>query len=194
VTGVVAAALVVAAGWLPVWEARLSAPQYPDGLRLTVYSDRIEGDIREIDELNHYVGLPPFDFSRVPEAKLWAVAIALGAVGVAIGVAAGGRPIARLARAGLWLLPLGILADVQYRLYEYGHSVDPQATIRLDPFTPKVIGTTHVLNFTTKAYPGLAVVALAAAAFLLVPGPGLARAARRWLERRRAPSPAEAAT
>ena len=54
---VAAAALIVASIFFPYWRMRLNAPQYPQGLFLTVYIDHLEGDISEIDGLNHYIGM-----------------------------------------------------------------------------------------------------------------------------------------
>ncbi len=166
--GVVAAILIALAAGFPVWEARLSAPQYPGGLRLSAYgSGKVIGDIREINELNHYVGMKTFSTSKVPEKKLWLPTIALGILGAIVSIVAGRRFIGRLARLGIWLMPVGALADVQYRLFQYGHSVQPDAPIRIDPFTPWVIGKTHVLNFTTWAYPGAATMLLFLAAAVI---------------------------
>jgi hypothetical protein len=178
--GIVATFLVIAAAGSPVWEARLRAPQYPDGLRLTAYAARVDGDLREINELNHYVGVEPFNMADVPESEAWIPLIGLALLGVALGSLLPRRNLfARLARLGLWAVPLGALADVQFRLYQFGHSVDPAAAIRLEPFTPLVIGPTKVLNFTTWGYPGLALILLAGAAASLSFGPWLvARAVR----------------
>ena len=166
--GLVAAVLVVLAWRLPIWQARLSAPQYPQGLSLTASASGVTGDIAEINELNHYVGMRAFDESDAPEMKLWTPVIALGLAGVAVvTVLPRRRLLARLARLGLWMIPIGALADVQFRLYQYGHSVQPDAAIRIDPFTPLVVGPTKVLNFTTWSYPGEALWALFGAAFLL---------------------------
>jgi 4-amino-4-deoxy-L-arabinose transferase-like glycosyltransferase len=172
--GLVAAVLVVFAWAAPVWEARLSAPQYPQGLRLTAYADRVEGDVEEVNELNHYVGMRAFTIEDVPERALWPLAIAGGLVAVAMGTFLPGR-WGRLGRLGMWLVPLGALADVQFRLYQYGQTVDPTAAIRLDPFVPLVVGPTKVVNFTTWAYPGLAVFLFLAAAAVLTWGPAVVR-------------------
>ena len=168
--GLVAAVLVVLAWAAPVWEARLTAPQYPQGLRLTAYADRVEGDIDEINDLNHYVGMRAFSIEDVPEHALWPLAVVGGLVAVAMGTFLRGW-WGRLGRVGMWLVPLGVLADVQFRLYQYGQTVDPTAAIRLDPFVPLVVGPTKVVNFTTWAYPGLAVLLLLVAAAVLTMGP-----------------------
>lgn len=196
--GAVAAALVVLATWQPVWHADLSAPQYPQGLELDVYGDRVEGDIREINALNHYVGMKAFSIEDVPEIVLWYPAIGIALVAVAIGTLLRREHwLSRLARLGVWLVPLGVLVDIQYRLYEYGKSMDPAAPIRLDNFIPKVVGTTKVVNFTTHARPGLAVVLMLFAAFLLTFGPRLVRRGRAalaaWLRKRGSEEAAAAA-
>lgn len=179
--GAAAAVLVVLAWKLPIWQAHLTAPQYPQGLHLSASGSGVVGDIREINELNHYVGMSAFANSNAPEIKLWTPVILLGLVGVAMGtLIRRERWLGRFARLGLWLIPIGALGDVQFRLYQYGHSVKPDAPIRLDPFTPLVIGPTHVLNFTTWSYPGAALWCLFAAAFLLSFGPWSVRRGQAW--------------
>ena len=57
----VAGLLLVVSMYLPYWQMKLTAPQYPKGLYTIVYVNRLEGDIAEIDELNHYLGMPKLD-------------------------------------------------------------------------------------------------------------------------------------
>jgi hypothetical protein len=193
VLAVAAAALVVLAARLPVWEARLDVLQYPGRpLVLTAYGDRLEGDVDEVKILNHYVGLHVFDMAELDETALWIPAIAAGLVCVAIAWAiprrspGGSKPsrswLGTLARLGLWLIPLGIIVDIQYRLYELGHSMDPGAAFRQPPFTPPVIGKAAVAsNVTTTAWPGRAVMFLFVAAFLMTFGMSLYRFGRQLL-------------
>jgi hypothetical protein len=59
---VVAALLLAAIYLLPLWNLTMFAPQYPDGLRMDIYSYKLEGgregqDIKEINLLNHYIGM-----------------------------------------------------------------------------------------------------------------------------------------
>ena len=42
---------------LPIWKIELSAPQYPEGLTLKIYADRIGGDVDIVNGLNHYIGM-----------------------------------------------------------------------------------------------------------------------------------------
>lgn len=184
VLGIVAAVLVLLAIGRPLWRAHLTAPQYPAGLDLTVYGDRVEGDVAEITALNHYVGMRPYDIADFPETRLWVptMVAALAAVGVSTWFAR--RWPGRLARLFLWGVPVGALLDIQWRLYQFGHDLEPGAALRIDEFTAKVIGPTHVVNFTTWAWPGSALLQILLAAFLLSFGPAIPRvvaSAWRWL-------------
>jgi len=58
----VAAVLVAGSLYFPLWQLHLEAPQYAEGLEMTVYPYKIEGgndgqDLKEINMLNHYIGM-----------------------------------------------------------------------------------------------------------------------------------------
>lgn len=187
VLGVIAAILVILAWQAPLWRSSLNAPQYPGGLNIAVYGDRVEGDVREVSALNHYVGMKPYDIDEFPEVALWTPTIVAALGAIAVSVIYGRRLPGRIARLAIWAIPVGILVDVQFRLYQFGHELvtEPRPALPIDPFTPKVIGPTKVLNFTNWAMPGLAVWLLLGAAALLSFGPGLGRRVSglaRWLD------------
>ncbi len=173
--GLAAAVLLLVAGQLPIWRAQFSAPQYPQGLNIAAYGSKVQGDLSEIKELSHYIGMPPFNFVGMPEMKLWPLAILLGMLAAGLAVATRRRWMRRLACATLWLMPVGALADVQFRLWQTGHTLDPTAAIRVPPFTPRVVGPTSLMNFTLWAYPGWALVLIALAAALVTSAPFAAR-------------------
>mgnify|MGYP003433237586 CR=1 FL=1 len=60
---VLVAALLLATTYvLPLWNLTMFAPQYPDGIRLDIYSHTLAGgnngqDVKEINVLNHYIGM-----------------------------------------------------------------------------------------------------------------------------------------
>jgi len=174
--GLASVALVLVAAGRPIWRAQFSAPQYPQGLNIAAYGDRVGGDLGEIHELSHYIGMPGFNFVGMPEMRLWPLVILVAIVAAVLGVATGRRWLRRLACAGLWLIPVGALADVQFRLWQTGHSLDPTAAIRVPSFTPLVVGPTTLMNFTLWGYPGSALVLIALAAALVTSAPFVARA------------------
>ena len=169
----VAMLLLAAAAATPVWFANLIAPQYPKGLWLYAYGTRLEGDLGEINNLNHYIGMRPLSVADVPELQLWLPALAgLAALALA-GLFLDGR-LGSLSRLLLWVVPFGILADIQRWLIHYGRDLDPEAALRLKPFVPLVIGPTQVWNFKIVSYPGPATIFLIGLALLVV------LAHRRW--------------
>ena len=173
--GLAAIALLLVAARLPIWRAQFSAPQYPDGLGLAAYGNKVEGDLSEINELSHYIGMPAFNFVGMPEMRLWLPVILVGMAAAVLAVVTRRRWLRRLACAALWLIPVGALADVQFRLWQTGHSLDPTSPLRVPPFTPRVVGPTTLMNFTLWAYPGWALVLIAVAAALVTSAPFIAR-------------------
>jgi len=178
-TALAAISLLLIAARLPIWRAQFSAPQYPQGLDIAAYGNKVEGDLGEITELSHYIGMPPFNFVDMPEMRLWPLVILVAILAAVLALVTRRRWLRRLAGAGLWLIPVGALVDVQFRLWQTGHSIDPTAPIRVPAFTPRVVGPTTLMNFTLWAYPGWALVLIAAAAALVTSAPFLARRASR---------------
>ncbi|MEJ7764566.1 MAG: hypothetical protein WKF86_03630 [Acidimicrobiales bacterium] len=178
-SGLAAIALMLVAARLPIWRGQFSAPQYPQGLGLSAYGNRVEGDLSEINELSHYIGMPPFDFVGMPEMRLWPLVILLGIAAAVLAVVTRRRWLRRLSCAVVWLIPIGALADVQFRLWQVGHSLDPTAAIRMAPFTPRVVGPTTMMNFTLAGYPGSSLILIAVAAALVTSAPFVAQRLRR---------------
>jgi nitrous oxidase accessory protein len=175
-SGAAAAGLVWLSSLLPLWTMTMRAPQYPKGLRLHAYGTGMTGDVRELNILNHYIGMPPIEAPQL-ETAVFPVGIAL-LVALCL-LSPAHRWIRRAALAAAIATPLMILVDLQWRLYTFGHSLDPHAPIRLKPFTPLVLGTSRMGNFISTGQVSTGVLALIAAAIVLVIG---ARVSRR-LER-----------
>jgi len=170
--------LVALASALPVWIAHFLAPQFPKGLWLRAYGDRVTGDLNEIDGLNHYVGVQSISAASIPELALWPLAIAAAAVCVLLGILVRGA-LGRAAMVALYAIPLTVLADIQRWLWAFGHDLDPEAPLRLAPFTPLVVGPTNVWNFRITSWPGSALFALLGAAAIVTLARRLPPASRR---------------
>lgn len=159
IVAVVGSFVLVVAGLLPVWGTRLIAPQYPAGLELWFFGDRVEGPVREVNGLNHYIGMQEIDLAQVPEMALWPLAIVGSALLLVMAVLWRGW-LSRLALLGLWLIPVVVLADIQRWLVIFGTELDPRAALRLEGFMPLVVGTNQVWNFSVLTYPGPALLAI----------------------------------
>jgi nitrous oxidase accessory protein len=161
----VAAALVLAARWLPLWQMKLEAPQYPDGLRLVAYGDRIEGDLDEINIINHYIGMAEIEETPVVEMRLFPWG--LGALSLLLVLSLWSRFLLRIAPFAVLAMPIAILADLQLWLHRYGTDLDPSAPLRfVEPFTPLAIGVSSIGNFRSFSIVSWGFGALLAAAVL----------------------------
>ncbi|RYZ48091.1 MAG: hypothetical protein EOP49_19585, partial [Sphingobacteriales bacterium] len=63
----VASLLMIGGFILPVWSIELQAPQYPEGLGMKIWIDKLSGDISIINGLNHYIGMKHIDAAMFPE-------------------------------------------------------------------------------------------------------------------------------
>jgi nitrous oxidase accessory protein len=131
------------------------------------FGTRMEGDLSELNILNHYIGMPPIE---APAFETSMFPIGIGLLVVLCLAAPAHAWLRRMAVAAAALMPIGILADLQWRLYEFGHTLNPTAPIRLKPFTPLVIGPTQMGNFVSTAMVSWGVACLLGAALLLWAG------------------------
>lgn len=147
---VLAAVLLAASLVLPYWQLTLYAPQYPGGLRVFVYLTHVAGDAQEVTTLNHYIGMKPLEEAApVERAVAVPVVLVFGALAVLSGLLH--SPWRWLLRLPLVLFPLGFFADLAAWLWYYGHSMDPAAPIRLEPFMPAILGRGVIAQFRTAA-------------------------------------------
>lgn len=148
----IAAILLVASTFLPYWRMEMTAPQYPKGLSVDVYVNHLEGDMKEVDALNHYLGMPPLDAGGQLERSLALFAIVSLGLLLAASVFVHNQFAALLALPAI-AYPFIFVADLWYILYTYGHSIDPQSALggAIKPFTPPIIGAGKVGQFGTYA-------------------------------------------
>jgi copper chaperone NosL len=150
--------ILISALWLgvatifPFWSLTLHAPQYPDGLVVTLYTYKITGDVREIDGLNHYIGMMPLDqaaeFERTIAIPAVVVIILLGITGALLR-----RKWTALLALPIALFPIVFAVDLFYWLYHAGNNLDPTAPLSssIKPFTPAILGEGVVGQFSTTA-------------------------------------------
>ncbi len=165
-----AALLLVTSLFAPYWRFTLTAPQYPNGLRVQAYVNRLTGDVSEIDGLNHYLGMPSLNEGGRFERRISFVAIVAMALLLGASVFVHNRWAALLALPAL-LYPVVFVADLYYILYQYGHSIDPKSALggAIDPFTPPILGAGKIGQFGSLAQFDVGFyLAIAASAVLLV--------------------------
>ena len=172
---VAAALLLIPSFFFPLYQMTLYSNQFPDGLILKIYSYTLEGgnsgnrdDLREINSLNHYIGMRPLLESDFSEFK-W-LPFGIGAfILLALRVVTIGK-MSKLVDLVVMFLYFSLFSlwSFAHRLYQYGHVLDPTAAIKVKPFTPPVFGTQQIANFTVNNYPGPATYFVAASVLLLI--------------------------
>lgn len=144
----------------PLWRISMQAPQYPAGLYMEIYTHKIEGGnggqhIKEINTLNHYIGMHKIDRAELSDLD-W-IPFGLGLlILLTLRCAAIGN-VRMLIDLAVLAGYIGVFAMGRfvYKLYVFGHNLDPDAPIKLEPFTPAIIGTKKIANFSTQSYPQL---------------------------------------
>jgi copper chaperone NosL len=139
---------------LPVWQMRLWAPQYPEGLTLTIYSQTIKGDLDKINTLNHYVGMHAITPQDFKEFSYMPLALTLFGVMALMAALANRRDVALLGWLAFTLFAVVMFKDYADWLHRYGHELDPRAAIKLEAFTPPLVGYSKMANFKVWSLPG----------------------------------------
>jgi hypothetical protein len=149
---ILAAVLLIASIFLPYWKMTLQAPQYPKGLSVQAYIFKLTGDVREIDGLNHYIGMRP-----LAEAAQLERSLSIAAVGVLTLLIIGAIFIHTKYTVLLVLpaifYPIIFLADMYYWLRNFGLNLDPTAPLSsaIKPFVPPILGVGMLAQFVTIA-------------------------------------------
>jgi hypothetical protein len=166
-----AALLLLVSIFLPYWEMTLFAPQYPKGLTVQAFLNDIQGDVSEIDGLNHYIGMRPLAEAATFEKSISIIGVAVLALLVLAAVFVHSRWAALLALPAL-LFPVIFLLDLQYWLANFGTNLDPTAALSssVKPFVPKVLGVGMIAQFKTAAGPAAGLWLAIAASLLILAG------------------------
>ena len=157
----------------PLWTLTMFAPQYPEGLRMGIYSWKLEGgnkgqDVSEINVLNHYIGMKDIETKDFTEFK-W-IPFVVGGLGFVILRAAVLGKMAHVVDVFVLYLYFGAFSlwSFGYKLWWYGHNLAPTASVKVDPFMPPMFGFRQLANFGVYSYPGLGSYALGLAVLALV--------------------------
>jgi hypothetical protein len=166
-----AAVLLVISIFLPYWHLQLEAPQFPDGLTISAYVNRLEGDVVELEGLNHYVGLGSFEDGAVLERTVAVAAIIVLAGLLAAAMALHSRWVLLFVAPAV-LFPAIFVGDLQWWLWRYGHNLDSAAPFAaaVGEFTPPIFGSAKIAQFDTMATPGAGLIVAVVAAILAALG------------------------
>lgn len=149
--------LFAASHFFKWWELRLNAPQFPGGLFIDATSYAIKdspkttfNDIDQVDGLNHYIGMMSLGDAAQIEMKLAIPAailfVVLGLIAVVLK-----KKWAPLLTIPIIIFPIVYGLDLFYWLWYAGNNLDEMAAITIPPFTPRILGTGVIAQFSTYA-------------------------------------------
>jgi len=153
----IAAILLVCVLFVPLWRIDLDAPQYPEGLKLLLYPNKLAGDVDIINGLNHYIGMKTLHANDFIEFTVLPYLIGFFALLFFV---------SGIINTKKWLwaslisfVIFGIVAMIDfYRWeYDYGHNLDPNAAIKVPgmAYQPPLIGFKQLLNFGAYSIPSI---------------------------------------
>lgn len=143
----------------PIWRITLEAPQYPTGVTMYIWINKISGSepgtLQNINILNHYVGMKMIEPESIPELKYFPkVIIGMALLGILFGLLNNKKLFLTW---GIIILLLGVLGIYDFYLweYDYGHNLADDAPIKVpgQAYQPPVFGSKMLLNFNAISYP-----------------------------------------
>lgn len=172
----IAAALLLVSIRFPYWGLVLEAPQYPGGLQMRVFVNEMTGDddprldeVREIDGLNHYIGMASLYEAARLERSIAIPAVFLMAALLVVAAVWRRRWTGLLAVPAL-TFPVVFLADLGLWMRYYGQNLDPYAPLSsaIQPFVPPILGEGVIGQFKTVAYVDVGWYIIAAGSLLII--------------------------
>jgi hypothetical protein len=170
---IVAAIALIPTFFYPLWYMKFWSYQYPDSLRLYIFSHKLDGgddgnDIAEINILNHYIGMAELEEEDFSELK-W-IPLAIGIFIVLTLRAAVFARIGKVVDVLMLFTYFGCFSlwSFWYNLNFYGQNLDPKASVTIDPFTPPLFGFEQVGQFKVWSYPHISSYLMGIFALLLV--------------------------
>jgi copper chaperone NosL len=151
----VASLAMIGTYFTPVWFIFLTAPQYPEGLTMYIWLNKITGQVEIINGLNHYIGMKTINADMFPEFSYMVYIMAV-IIGLGLLVALMGKRIF-LYVYNLILIAAAAAAMIDFYTwsYDYGHNLDPKAAIQVPglSYQPPLLGHKTLLNFDAYSYP-----------------------------------------
>jgi copper chaperone NosL len=143
--------------FFPMWQIQLSAPQYPEGLVLLIFPNKLGGNVDIINGLNHYIGMKTIHTSDFYEFTLLPYIICFFSSLFIISGVVGKKKW--ISWSFILFVCFGILAMADFWKWEYnyGHTLNPDAAIIVPgmSYQPPLIGFKQLLNFGAYSIPDI---------------------------------------
>lgn len=150
-----AAFMLVGSLFVPIWRIELEAPQYPEGLALLIYANKLGGDVAIINGLNHYIGMATLHTENFIEFTLLTYIISAFALFAIIAAFMGKKIGVNVLFTSFLIFGIISMVDFYRWNYNYGHNLSPDAAIKVPgmSYQPPLIGYKQLLNFGAYSVP-----------------------------------------
>lgn len=154
---VLAGVLMIGIYFVPIWHIDLFAPQYPEGMYMQIWLNKMTGDIRNINILNHYIGMQAIVPNEIPELRYLPWGVAFLIFGALVTAFIKNIWAIRIYLVTFFACAAGSFYDFWLWGYRYGHELDPHASIKMPgmSYQPPLIGPKTLLNITAWSMPGI---------------------------------------
>jgi copper chaperone NosL len=156
-----ASLILVLTFFFPLWYIDLEAPQYPEGIGLEIWINKITGqgpnDLANINGLNHYIGMKFIEPDDIAELKIMPFII-IFMILFGLITAFTGKSFLVYSWIALFIILAAIgLYDFYMWEYDYGHNLNPHAAIKIPgmSYQPPLIGSKMLLNFNAISMPDI---------------------------------------
>jgi len=143
--------------YFPMWQIQLSAPQYPEGLILLIYPNKLGGNVDIINGLNHYIGMKPLHATDFIEFTVLPYLIVFYSILFIITGLLGKKRLMKFSFTLFVLFGVVAMVDFWKWEYNYGHTLNPDAAIVVPgmSYQPPLIGFKQLLNFGAYSIPDI---------------------------------------
>lgn len=154
---VISILMLVAVLFIPLWKIQLYAPQYPEGLELIMYPNRLAGNVEIVNGLNHYIGMKTLHTKDFIEFTVLPYLISFFALFALIVLLVNRRRWFNVLFFSFLLFGVIAMVDFYRWEYNYGHNLDPNAPIQIPgmSYTPPLLGFKELLNFQAYSWPDI---------------------------------------
>lgn len=149
--------LLIVVLFVPLWKITLDAPQYPEGLVMKMYPNRLSGDVEIINGLNHYIGMKTLHTDDFKEFAILPYLISFFALFCIVTAIFRKKIMFTVLTISFAIFGIVSMVDFWQWEYDYGHNLDPNAAIQIPgmSYQPPLLGFKQLLNFGAFSVPDI---------------------------------------
>ncbi len=143
--------------FVPLWRIELTAPQYPEGLMLQIFPNKLGGNVDIINGLNHYIGMKVLNDKDFIEFTVLPYIIGFFSLACLLVALLNRKRLLKIVFSLFLIFGIVAMIDFWRWEYDYGHNLNPAAAIQVpgQSYQPPLIGYKQLLNFGAYSVPDI---------------------------------------